>query len=340
MNLKHSNDIEALTLHIKAEAQRLGFFACGIAQARPVDEETAAHLKRWLDDEKFAGMDYMNNNTDKRLDPRLLLKNAQSIICVALNYAPKQAFAPHEYHIANYALGQDYHDIMKHKLRQLAASCGFEDDLISQNLQARHCRIFVDSGPILERYWAERAGLGWIGKNHQLIIPHAGSMFFLGEILVDQPLLYDEPAKNRCGKCTKCLQACPTKAITSDNEIDAFRCLSYQTIENRSDIAAPFSAALGNTIYGCDECLKACPWNRFATPNDTPELQPRPELLAMTQEQWQNLTEEEYRKLFKGSAVKRAKYQGLMRNIKAAACASQKNKLSLPQKRREHDTED
>ncbi len=217
MNLKHSNDIEALTLHIKAEAQRLGFFACGIAQARPVDEETAAHLKRWLDDEKFAGMDYMNNNTDKRLDPRLLLKNAQSIICVALNYAPKQAFAPHEYHIANYALGQDYHDIMKHKLRQLAASCGFEDDLISQNPQAKRCRIFVDSGPILERYWAERAGLGWIGKNHQLIIPHAGSMFFLGEILVDQPLLYDEPAKNRCGKCTKCLQACPTKAITSDN---------------------------------------------------------------------------------------------------------------------------
>ena len=165
-------------------------------------------------------------------------------------------------------------------------------------------------------------------------------MFFLGEILVDQLLLYDGPAKNRCGKCTKCLQACPTKAITSDNEIDAFRCLSYQTIENRSDIAAPFSAALGNTIYGCDECLKACPWNRFATPNDTPELQPRPELMAMTQEQWQNLTEEEYRKLFKGSAVKRAKYQGLMRNIKAAACASQKNKLSLPPKRREHDTED
>ncbi|MBF1585316.1 MAG: tRNA epoxyqueuosine(34) reductase QueG [Prevotella sp.] len=339
MNLKHSNDIETLTLHIKAEAQRLGFFACGIAQAKPVDEETAKHLKQWLNDEKFAGMGYMNNNTDKRLDPRLLLKNAQSIICVALNYAPKQTFAPQEYHIANYALGQDYHDIMKHKLRQLAASCGFEDDLISQNPQAKRCRIFVDSGPILERYWAEHAGLGWIGKNHQLIIPNAGSMFFLGEILVDQPLLYDEPAKNRCGKCTKCLQACPTKAITSDNEIDAFRCLSYQTIENRSDIAAPFSAALGNTIYGCDECLKACPWNRFAIPNDIPELQPRPELMAMTQEQWQNLTEDEYRKLFKGSAVKRAKYQGLMRNIKAAACASQKNKLSLPPKRREHDTE-
>ena len=204
---------------------------------------------------------------------------------------------------------------MKAKLRRLAAKFGYEDALISQNPEAHKCRIFVDTGPILERYWAEKAGLGWTGKNHQLIIPHAGSMFFLGEILVDEELIYDQPVKNRCGNCRKCIEACPTKAIIENCEIDAKKCLSYQTIENRSELSSEATARIGNTIYGCDACLKACPWNRFATPN------------------------EEYRKLFKGSAVKRAKYKGLMRNIEAAACFSREKQLPLSNKSKDYEQE-
>lgn len=328
-----------LTNEIKAEALRLGFFTCGIAKADSVEKATADHVKRWLKEGKQANMDYMANYMEKRLDPRLLMEGARSIICVTLNYAPHNYCSDSEYQLAAYALGQDYHDIMKAKLRRLAAKFGYEDALISQNPEAHKCRIFVDTGPILERYWAEKAGLGWTGKNHQLIIPHAGSMFFLGEILVDEELIYDQPVKNRCGNCRKCIEACPTKAIIENCEIDAEKCLSYQTIENRSELSSEATARIGNTIYGCDACLKACPWNRFATPNDTPELQPKAELLQMTRQQWENLSEEEYRKLFKGSAVKRAKYKGLMRNIEAAACFSREKQLPLSNKSKDYEQE-
>jgi len=295
----------AFSNKIKAEALRLGFFACGIAEARPVDADTAHRFTEWLSQGRQAEMHYMENHLDKRLDPRLLMQGVRSIVCVALNYSPAQRIPADEYQIAAYAYGHDYHDIVKQKLHQLAAFVGVTD-----------YRVFSDSAPILERYWAVQAGLGWEGRNHQLIIPQAGSMFFLGELFLPIELHYDTPQSPRCGNCHRCLDACPTKALTDDG-FDASRCISYQTIENRQAIPPDIAAKMGNSIYGCDRCQQACPWNRFARPTDEPLLQPRPELLQMTKEKWRHLTEDDYRRLFKGSAVKRAKYSGLTRNIKA-----------------------
>ena len=297
MNSKLSNDI-------KAEAINLGFYSCGIAEAAPVDGETAAHVLRWIGSEGYAGMQYMANNTEKRLDPTLLMDGVKSIVCVALNYFPPRRIPEGEFQFADYALGSDYHDVVKSKLFQLAAHFGFEN-----------FRVFCDTAPVLERYWAVRAGLGWTGRNHQLIIPHAGSKFFLGELFLDIPLEYDSPMPSRCGSCHACIDACPTGALSADRELDASLCLSYQTIENRGEIPHDIACKMGDTIYGCDRCQAACPWNRFATPTTEPLLQPRDALLEMTRSQWESLTVEQYQKIFKGSAVKRVKYGGLMRNI-------------------------
>lgn len=301
---------------IKAEASRLGFFVCGFARAEPVSEAMRGHYLGWLADGRNADMAYLGNNLDKRFDPRLLMPGVKTIVVVAQNYFPARRLPEGEPQIADYALGLDYHDIVKQKLRQLAATVGIAD-----------YRAFVDTAPVLERYWAVRAGLGWIGKNQQLIIPHAGSEFFLGELFVTVELPPDEPLPNRCGTCHRCVDACPTHALSLPatcvegygdiTRFDARLCLSYQTIENRGELTVDAKAAMGDTFYGCDRCQRACPWNRFAKPSTEPLLQPREELLAMTRQKWGNLTEEDYRRLFKGSAVKRAKYEGLMRNIKA-----------------------
>ena len=311
-----------LSHDIKAEALRLGFFTCGIARADAVDESTARSFREWLAKGNHAEMHYMENHLDKRLDPRLLMDNLKSIVCVALNYAPQQRIPDSEYQIAAYAYGQDYHDVVKQKLHALAAFISQRINEDKQEKEELHYRAFSDSAPILERYWAVQAGLGWVGRNHQLIIPHAGSMFFLGELFLDMELEYDEPIENRCGNCSKCIDACPTGALTpvpglTLPSFNAEKCLSYQTIENRGDIPSSLAEKMGDSIYGCDRCLQACPWNRFAQPTHEPLLQPKEELLEMTKEKWQQLTEEDYRRLFKGSAVKRAKYEGLMRNIKA-----------------------
>lgn len=301
---------------IKAEASRLGFFVCGFARAEPVSEAMRRHYLGWLADGRNADMAYLGNNLDKRFDPRLLMPGVKTIVVVAQNYFPARRLPEGEPQIADYALGLDYHDIVKQKLRQLAATVGTAD-----------YRAFVDTAPVLERYWAVRAGLGWIGKNQQLIIPHAGSEFFLGELFVTVELPPDEPLPNRCGTCHRCVDACPTHALSLPatcvegygdiTRFDARLCLSYQTIENRGELTVDAKAAMGDTFYGCDRCQRACPWNRFAKPSTEPLLQPREELLAMTRQKWENLSEEDYRRLFKGSAVKRAKYEGLMRNIKA-----------------------
>ncbi len=301
---------------IKAEASRLGFFVCGFARAEPVSEAMRRHYLGWLADGRNADMAYLGNNLDKRFDPRLLMPGVKTIVVVAQNYFPARRLPEGEPQIADYALGLDYHDIVKQKLRQLAATVGIAE-----------YRAFVDTAPVLERYWAVRAGLGWIGKNQQLIIPHAGSEFFLGELFVTVELSPDEPLPNRCGTCHRCVDACPTHALNLPatcvegygdiTRFNARLCLSYQTIENRGELTVGAKAAMGDTFYGCDRCQRACPWNRFAKPSTEPLLQPREELLAMTRQKWENLTEEDYRRLFKGSAVKRAKYEGLMRNIKA-----------------------
>lgn len=295
---------------IKAEALRLGFFACGIARADKVSDDEEQHLREWLHRGMQADMNWMNNYLEKRIDPRLLMDGLRSIVSVAMNYAPKQQLPEGEPQLAAYALGQDYHDVVKLRLRQLATFIYGEDKIEQANY-----RVFVDSGPVLERYWAQQAGLGWVGKNRQLIIPHAGSMFFLGELFLDFPLDYDRPMPSRCGNCTRCIDHCPTHALSEEHDFDSNLCLSYQTIENRHELSSTAQQAMGNVIYGCDRCQQACPWNRFAQPNTTPEFQPRPELLKMTREDWKHLSVEQFRSLFKGSAVKRAKYEGLMRNI-------------------------
>ena len=296
---------------IKAEALRLGFSACGIAPALPVGEEHREALSQWLASDSQADMVYMENHFEKRCNPQLLVEGTRCVVSVALNYYPAQKLPENEYQLAWYAYGKDYHDIMRSKLTAL-----FE--YIRENLApSLEGRVFCDTAPVLERYWAERAGLGWIGKNTQLIIPHAGSTFFLGELFLNMEAdPYDEPQPNRCGSCTRCLQACPTNALEAPQRLDAHRCLSFLTIENKSGIPASMASKLGNRIYGCDECQRACPWNCFATPCQTPELHPSPALLEMKRQDWHELTEEQYRNLFKDSAVKRAKYSGLMRNIK------------------------
>lgn len=364
MSLKLSSET------IKAEARNLGFFACGIAKAEPVEAEEAARFAAWLGRKGHAGMDYMAANTDKRLNPQLLMPGVKSIVCVALSYAPSSRIPADEPQLAAYALGQDYHYIMKDKLRKLASTLGLTErtdnnatlaatlpkadkpcsaNAASQsslgsspnnlpvhnqksnqnfqfsilNSQIPTFRAFCDTAPVLERYWAMKAGLGWIGRNHQLIIPHAGSMFFLGELFVDAELKYDTPLPSRCGNCHACTDACPTGALhlTDDSrrtEFSSDRCLSYLTIENRGDIPQEYACKMDNCIYGCDRCQDACPWNRFAQGTTEEQLRPREELLNMTREKWTSLTVDDYRRLFKGSAVKRAKYDGLMRNIKAA----------------------
>lgn len=300
--------LEVLSHKIKAEAARLGFSACGITSANATANRE--YLRKWLDEGCQGNMEYLENHFDKRCNPRLLVENARSIICVALNYYPQKTLPEDRIQFAYYAYGKDYHDVMKDRLNRL-----FE--YINAELIPINGRIFCDTAPVAERYWAQQAGLGWIGKNTLLIIPRAGSYFFLGELIIDAELAYDTPAVNRCGNCNRCIQTCPTGALEKPYWLNANKCLSYLTIENKGEIPEEFAHKMGNYVYGCDRCQKACPWNRFATPNTISELQPSEEFMNMTSEDWEKLTIEEYRALFKGSAVKRAKYEGLMRNIKA-----------------------
>ena len=252
-------------------------------------------------------MDYMARNVDKRLDPRKLMPGVKSIVCVALNYAPAVRMPEGELQFASYALGKDYHDIMKSRLHTLAS-----------RLCLASYRAFCDTAPVLERYWAAQAGLGWLGRNHQLIIPHAGSMFFLGELFIDTELdHYDTPAKPRCGTCHSCIDACPTGALGVDGSFCSGKCLSYLTIEHRGDIPPTLADKMGDTVYGCDRCQDACPHNRFARPTHVEEFRPTEELLHLSKTDLEKLTEEEYDRIFQGSAVRRAKYEGLMRNLRA-----------------------
>lgn len=302
-------DKEVLSQQIKAEALRLGFSACGIACADTVGE-SMAYLEQWLADGNQAGMSYMNNHFDKRCDPRLLVEGTKSIISVALNYYPSRKLKEDQLQFAYYAYGKDYHEVMKAKLTELF-------NFINEQLAPVNGRVFCDTAPVLDRYWAQQAGLGWIGKNTQLIIPHAGSYFFLGEIFLDIELDYDSPIQSKCGNCTRCLDACPVKALEKPFVLNSNRCISYLTIEHKGEIVPEMALKMGNHLYGCDDCQKCCPWNRFASPHQIADFEPSDVLLSMEEEDWKALTVEQYRTLFKGSAVKRAKYDGLMRNLKA-----------------------
>ena len=293
---------------IKAEALRLGFDACGIAQAKDVSD--APLLERWLKDGYAAGMQYMHNHFEKRTDPRLLEPGTKSIVVVALNYYPSRFQNPEVPQFSYYAYGKDYHEVVKAKLRLLF-------DYIHQNIAPVNGRVFTDSSPVLERYWAVQAGLGFIGKNTQLIIPGKGTFFFLGELLLDIELQTDAPLHISCGHCTRCLDACPSGALTKAHRLDARRCISYQTIENKGALSPDTARILGNHLYGCDVCQQVCPWNRFAKPNQTADFQPSDEFLRLDVNQLQQMDESQFRIMFRHSAVKRAGYQGLKRNLAA-----------------------
>lgn len=294
--------------HIKAEARRLGFTACGLAPAGHVEPWREAQLRQFIAEGRHAGMDYLERHLELRLDPTRLVPGARTVVSVAMSYYGGDCFAPDALRLARYALGSDYHDIMRQRLDELRRA-------VCPDTETRIC---CDTAPVDERYWAVRAGLGWTGRSCQLIIPGAGTYHFLGELIVCREAdVYDHPSEHNCGACRRCLDACPTGALGPEG-MDTRRCLSYLTIENRGDIPEPYRQALGTCIYGCDRCAEACPHNRHAQPTAEPSLRPRPELTHRTAEDWLALDVETYRRLFKGSAVKRVKYDGLMRNIRAA----------------------
>lgn len=303
---------------VKAEALRLGFSACGLAPAAPLSSARSAEFRRWLDEGRHGEMDYLARHAGLRQDPRRLVEGARTVVSVALNYYPACQWPAGSYRLARYACGRDYHDVMKAKLRQLMSRLGLEEGTDG--------RVFCDTAPVDERYWAVRCGLGWTGRNGQLILPGAGSYFFLGELVLLRPAdCYDHPVPERCGSCRRCVDACPARALSGDGTMDARRCLSYLTIERRGPLPPGTGRQMGHCIYGCDRCAEVCPWNRFARPAAEEAFRPRGELLAMTPGAWKGLTEEDYRVLFRGSAVKRAKYEGLMRNIRAVAAEEEEN---------------
>lgn len=296
---------EELTIFIKSEALSLGFDVCGTVKAEAVSTDTVSTYNRWTEEGKNGTMHYLQRNCDKRFDPTLLVEGCKSIIVVAMNYAPEKPIEG----IASYAIGKDYHKVIKERLYTLLKRIN--------EVQPTTGRAFCDSAPVLERHWAEQAGIGWIGHNRQLTIKGKGSYFFLGELMVDIELYYDIPTgKNYCGKCRKCIDACPTGALSQDG-LDARKCLSYLTIEHRDELPESIGKKMKNNFYGCDYCLKACPHNRFSKPNNIPEFRPSRELQEMNIDKWNELTKEQYKRLFKDSAVERCGYEQLKRNISA-----------------------
>ena len=304
--------MHSLSILIKNKAKELGFDACGIAEVASADTEVL-FFDRWIAEGCHAGMKYMENYRDIRLNPAGLVEGARSVISVALNYYPAQKQSPDSPRISYYAYGKDYHIVVKDKLRQLWEYITSLVPVLDSTLPV--ARFFTDSAPILESYWAWKAGLGWIGKNTNLIIPGKGSFFFLGEIVTTLELDYDTPQKNRCGTCRRCLDSCPTGALERPGHLNANKCISYLTIEHKGDIPSEQASRLGDRLYGCDTCQEVCPWNRFASPTREVAFSPSPAFLSLKKEDLRCFTRDDYNRIFAGSAVKRAKYEGLIRTI-------------------------
>ena len=300
---------EQYTTWIKEEAKRLGFDSISIAKAERLDKE-AKQLEAWLNKGYHGKMGYMENYFDKRVDPTLLVPGAKSVISLAYNYyTDQQQKDPTAPKISKYAYGKDYHKVIKEKLKELIHA-------LTEKIGAINGRCFVDSAPVLERDWAKKSGLGWIGKNTLLLHSKKGSYFFLAELIIDVELVPDHPIKDYCGTCTRCIDACPTEAIsTKGYVVDGSKCISYFTIELKENIPPAYKGKFENWMFGCDICQEVCPWNRFSTPHQEDQFQPSPELLEMTQVEWKEITEDIFKKVFKKSAVKRTKYVGLKRNI-------------------------
>jgi epoxyqueuosine reductase len=302
------NNKEKYSQLIKAEAKRLGFLSCGISKAGFLEEE-APRLENWLNQNHHGEMKYMENHFDKRLNPTLLVDDAKSVISLLLNYYPSEIQNPDSYKISKYAYGQDYHFVIKEKLQELLQTIQTEIGEVSG-------RAFVDSAPVLDKAWAAKSGLGWIGKNSNLLTQQVGSFYFIAELIVDLDLEYDYATTDHCGTCTACIDACPTEAIVSPYVVDGSKCISYFTIELKENIPQEMKGKMDDWIFGCDVCQDVCPWNKFSKPHSEPLFSPYPELLSYTKKDWEEITEDTFKKVFKNSAVKRTKLDGLKRNIK------------------------
>ena len=296
------------TQWIKEEALRLGFDSCGVSKAEFLEDE-APRLESWLKNRFHGKMSYMENHFDKRLDPTLLVTGAKSVISLTYNYYPEKLQRTDSFKISKYAYGEDYHKVVKDKLRNLVTS-------MQDKIGSFQARVFTDSAPIMERPWAQRSGLGWIGKHSLLISKGKGSFFFLAEIITDLELVADQPfSTDHCGTCTRCLDACPTEAIVPDKTVDASKCISYFTIELKDEIPNEFQGKFEDWMFGCDICLDVCPWNRFSKPHAEPRFEPRKEILQHSKKDWEEITEHLFNDIFADSPVMRTKFTGLKRNL-------------------------
>ena len=301
------NNKEKYTQLIKAEAHRLGFLSCGISKAGFLEEE-APRLENWLNNQMNGQMSYMENHFDKRLNPTLLVDDAISVISLLLNYYPSELQNEISYKISKYAFGQDYHHVIKEKLKELLHFIQTEIGEVSG-------RAFVDSAPVLDKAWAAKSGLGWVGKNSNLITQKVGSFYFIAELIIDLELDYDTPTTDHCGSCTACLDACPTEAIVAPYVVDGSKCISYFTIELKDNLPQEMIGKFDDWMFGCDICQDVCPWNRFSKPHNEPLFQANSDILNFSKSDWEEITVDTFQKVFKNSAVKRTKYEGLLRNI-------------------------
>jgi len=298
---------QTYTSLVKHHAGRLGFEYCGISKARFLEEE-APRLETWLAKNMHGEMKYMENYFDKRLDPRLLVEGAKSVVSLLLNYYPEKEQNPDAPKISKYAYGSDYHYVIKEKCKMLM-------NVLKEEIGDINGRCFVDSAPVMDKAWAQRSGLGWVGKNANLINKNSGSFFFIAELIIDVELEYDGPVKDHCGTCTRCIDACPTDAIVAPYVVDGSKCISYFTIELKENIPAEFKNKFNNWAFGCDVCQDVCPWNRFSKSHHEPLFNNNTGLLDWDSNQWQEITQEVFNKVFKNSAVKRTGFKGLKRNM-------------------------
>jgi len=302
------NSKEKYSKFIKEEAKRLGFLSCGISKAGFLEDE-APRLENWLKNNRNGQMTYMENHFDKRLDPTLLVDDGKSVVSLLLNYYPDLTQNSESYKISKYAYGQDYHFVIKDKLKEFLHS-------IQENIGEVSGRAFVDSAPVLDKAWAAKSGLGWIGKNSNLITQKVGSFYFIAELIIDLELEYDHTVTDHCGTCTACIDACPTQAIVAPYIVDGSKCISYYTIELKENLPEEMKGKFDEWMFGCDTCQDVCPWNRFSKPHSEPLFNPNPDLLSFTKKDWLEITEETFRTVFKNSPIKRTKFDGLKRNIK------------------------
>ncbi|WP_433835227.1 tRNA epoxyqueuosine(34) reductase QueG [Flavobacterium anhuiense] len=302
------NSKETYSKFIKEEAKRLGFLSCGISKAGFLEQE-APRLENWLKNNRNGQMAYMENHFDKRLDPTLLVADGKSVVSLLLNYYPDSVQNQESFKISKYAYGQDYHFIIKDKLKELLHS-------IQENIGDVSGRAFVDSAPVLDKAWAAKSGLGWIGKNSNLITQKVGSFYFIAELIIDLELEYDHAVTDHCGSCTACIDACPTQAIVAPYIVDGSKCISYYTIELKDNLPEEMKGKFDEWMFGCDTCQDVCPWNRFSKPHSEPLFNPNPDLLSFTKKDWLEITEETFKLVFKNSPIKRTKFDGLKRNIK------------------------